>query len=79
MPVTRSIATAALPRAAPAALTLAYGLPEDASSIIIAITRVVGWLAHAAEQALSDQLIRPRARFVARPVTLPGTDIPPQQ
>ncbi|MEL7045290.1 MAG: citrate/2-methylcitrate synthase [Pseudomonadota bacterium] len=60
-------------------MTLTYGLPEDAPSIIIAIARVSGWLAQVAEQALSDQPIRPRARFVARPVTLAGTDIPPQR
>ncbi len=52
--------------AALAAFALAHELPEDAPFMMFAIARVSGWLAHAAEQALSNQLIRPRARFVAR-------------
>lgn len=50
------------------AMTHAYHLPEDAPLIIFALSRSVGWLAHAMEQATSGRLIRPRARYIGPPV-----------
>lgn len=49
-----------------AALGLAYGWPESAGITIFAVARSAGWIAHAAEQAASATLIRPRARYVGR-------------
>ncbi|WP_353472293.1 citrate synthase [Salipiger sp. H15] len=46
-----------------AALALARGLPEEAPFTIFAAGRLAGWIAHAAEQARSAELIRPRARY----------------
>jgi citrate synthase len=50
------------------ALTSAHHLPQDAPTIIFALARTVGWLAHAMEQSTSGHLIRPRARYVGPPV-----------
>ncbi|MBB3591219.1 citrate synthase [Rhizobium sp. BK529] len=47
-----------------AAMTAAFGLPEEAPIIIFALARTTGWLAHAMEQIESGHLIRPRARYV---------------
>jgi citrate synthase len=47
-----------------AAMTAAFGLPEEAPIIIFALARTAGWLAHAMEQIESGHLIRPRARYV---------------
>lgn len=44
-------------------LTHHLGLPADAGLAIFAIGRTAGWSAHAIEQRLSNQLIRPRARY----------------
>jgi citrate synthase len=49
-----------------AALEFALGWPESASEILVALARSAGWIAHAAEQVASEQIIRPRARFVGR-------------
>ena len=46
-----------------AALCLKLDLPDGAPFLIFASGRLVGWIAHAMEQALSAQLIRPRARY----------------
>jgi len=46
-----------------AALADAFQLPPPASFTMFAIARSVGWIAHALEQAASDSLIRPRARY----------------
>jgi citrate synthase len=46
------------------AIAADYNLPEDAPLIIFALARMVGWLAHAMEQATSGRLIRPRARYI---------------
>ena len=46
-----------------AALGYRYGWPEEAPFLIFATARTVGWLAHALEQALEGELIRPRARY----------------
>ncbi len=45
-------------------LCRALGLPEQASITLFALGRVSGWIAHALEQYETDQLIRPRARYV---------------
>ncbi|MBB5572585.1 MULTISPECIES: citrate synthase [Rhizobium] len=50
------------------AMASAYHLPQDAPLIIFALSRTVGWLAHAMEQSVSGHLIRPRARYVGPPV-----------
>ncbi|MEL6829282.1 MAG: citrate synthase, partial [Pseudomonadota bacterium] len=47
-----------------AALCLRYDLPDDAPFLIFASGRLVGWIAHAIEQAQSGQFIRPRARYM---------------
>jgi citrate synthase len=47
-----------------AALADAFDLPEAAPFTLFAISRSVGWIAHAIEQATSGALIRPRARYV---------------
>lgn len=47
-----------------AILTLELGLPAHAPVALFALSRCVGWLAHALEQAQTGQLIRPRARYV---------------
>jgi citrate synthase len=46
-----------------AALTDTFELPNDAPLVIFALSRTVGWLAHAMEQVESGHLIRPRARY----------------
>ena len=47
-----------------AALADAYALPRQAPFVIFALSRSVGWTAHALEQIAAGQLIRPRARYV---------------
>ncbi|MCC7596164.1 citrate synthase family protein [Janthinobacterium sp. FW305-129] len=49
-----------------AAMELAFGWPEGAGMVVFALARSAGWIAHAAEQADSAALIRPRARYVGR-------------
>ena len=39
-------------------------LPPRASAALFALARTVGWIGHAIEQYGTDQLIRPRARYV---------------
>jgi len=51
-----------------AAMTSAFDLPHDAPATIFALARSVGWLAHAMEQAAAGTLIRPRARYIGRPL-----------
>lgn len=46
-----------------AALAARFDLPDEAPMVIFALSRTVGWLAHAMEQVESGQLIRPRARY----------------
>ncbi|MBB5701877.1 citrate synthase [Ochrobactrum daejeonense] len=41
-----------------------YDLPPNAPLYLFALARIVGWLAHALEQAESGSLIRPRAEFI---------------
>ena len=47
-----------------AALCLKLDLPDDAPFLIFAAGRMVGWIAHAAEQSLSGKMIRPRAKYL---------------
>jgi citrate synthase len=47
-----------------AALADAHALPREAPFVIFALSRSVGWIAHALEQTATGQLIRPRARYV---------------
>ncbi|MDN2696305.1 citrate synthase family protein [Janthinobacterium sp. SUN073] len=49
-----------------AAMELAFGWPEGAGMSMFALARSAGWIAHAAEQAASTALIRPRARYIGR-------------
>ncbi|MEM1037809.1 MAG: citrate synthase [Pseudomonadota bacterium] len=47
-----------------AALCLKLNLPDDAPFLIFAAGRMVGWIAHAIEQANSGKVIRPRAKYL---------------
>jgi citrate synthase len=49
------------------ALADSLNLPRDAPFALFAVARCAGWIAHAIEQGQTDQLIRPRARYVGRP------------
>jgi citrate synthase len=40
-----------------------HGWPAEAPFLVFAVARTSGWLAHALEQALEGELIRPRARY----------------
>ena len=40
------------------------GLPTGAASVLFALGRTAGWVAHAIEQRSSGYIIRPRARYV---------------
>jgi citrate synthase len=42
----------------------ALNLPADVPLALFALGRTVGWIGHALEQYASDQLIRPRARYI---------------
>lgn len=44
----------------------AVGLPAEAPFGLFALARSVGWVGHVIEQARTDGLIRPRARYVGR-------------
>jgi citrate synthase len=48
----------------PALLLEALGLPRDAFTVVFAMSRVGGWIAHAREQAATGRLIRPKSRYV---------------
>ena len=41
----------------------AIGLPPGSAAGVFAVGRCAGWIAHAAEQRATGQLIRPRARY----------------
>ncbi|AOP34296.1 citrate synthase [Leptospira tipperaryensis] len=47
-----------------AAVSYTLRLPKGAGLALFAIGRCAGWIAHAMEQYQTDQLIRPRARYV---------------
>ncbi|CAA9442871.1 MAG: 2-methylcitrate synthase [uncultured Rubrobacteraceae bacterium] len=42
------------------------GLPPGGAVALFAVGRTVGWIGHAIEQYASDDLVRPRARYVGR-------------
>lgn len=44
------------------------GLPREMFTPTFAVSRVVGWVTHAVEQAAAGKLIRPAARYVGPPV-----------
>lgn len=46
------------------AMSESLKLPRDAPFALFAVARCAGWIAHAIEQGQTDQLIRPRARYV---------------
>ncbi len=46
-----------------AAVAARFDLPQEAPLAMFAMARTVGWLAHAMEQAMSGEIIRPRARY----------------
>ncbi len=50
-----------------AALVRTLGLPPEAPFILFMVGRSVGWCAHAMEQSLQGQLIRPRGRYIGPP------------
>ncbi|WP_157015281.1 citrate synthase/methylcitrate synthase [Mesorhizobium xinjiangense] len=47
-----------------AALLEALGFPAQAFTCVFAAGRVVGWIAHAREQAMTGRLIRPQSRYI---------------
>ena len=47
-----------------AAIGHSLALPTEAPLFLFAVSRTVGWIAHAIEQYESGNLIRPRARYV---------------
>ncbi|MDO6385040.1 citrate synthase family protein [Uliginosibacterium sp. 31-12] len=49
-------------------LRRSLGLPRHSASILFALGRTVGWLAHALEQRAQHKLIRPRAHYVGEPI-----------
>ncbi len=50
----------------------AVGLPRSAFTTTFAISRAVGWTAHALEQAATDRIVRPSSRYVGpSPRTVP--------
>ncbi|MBV5296158.1 MAG: citrate synthase [Curvibacter lanceolatus] len=51
-----------------AALARHHGWPADGPFTVFALSRCVGWLAHAIEQVQQGALIRPRARYVGPPL-----------
>jgi citrate synthase len=49
-----------------ATLARLLNLPEGYGQGIFALARTIGWIAHALEQYRSDNLIRPRARYIGQ-------------
>ena len=46
------------------AMRMAIGLPRGSATLLFAIGRIAGWVAHAMEQHAAGFLLRPRARYV---------------
>jgi citrate synthase len=71
--VTFEAAAAALMREKPnvdfalAALARVLRLPAGSPLVVFAIGRTIGWIGHAIEQYATDQLIRPRAKYIGVP------------
>jgi citrate synthase len=55
-----------------AALTRALRLPRGSALALFALGRTIGWIAHAIEQYTSNELIRPRARYIGPFVVPPS-------
>lgn len=51
------------------ALSRTLQLPSGSPLVIFALSRTVGWIAHALEQYARQRIIRPRARYVGPPPT----------
>jgi len=49
-----------------AALCLTLDLPDEVPFLIFAASRLPGWIAHAIEQGVSGEPIRPRAKYLGR-------------
>jgi len=49
-----------------ASVYMYLGIPRDLFTLIFAISRTSGWLAHILEQHENNKLIRPRARYVGK-------------
>jgi citrate synthase len=47
-----------------AAVARVLGLPAGSPLMLFAIGRTIGWIGHAIEQYATDQLIRPRAKYI---------------
>ena len=45
------------------------GLPREMFTPTFAVSRTIGWCAHAVEQAAVGKLIRPAARYIGPPPT----------
>jgi citrate synthase len=56
-----------------AALVAALGLDPSVASGLFAVARCAGWLAHGLEQRDAGYVLRPRARYIGRPIDLPGS------
>jgi citrate synthase len=56
-----------------AAVARVLRLPAGSPLVLFAIGRTIGWIGHAIEQYATDQLIRPRAKYVG------ATEIRPQE
>jgi len=50
-----------------AAVYTYLGIPRDLFTLVFAISRTSGWLAHIMEQHENNRLIRPRARYTGKP------------
>jgi len=50
-------------------LARTLGVPAGAAVTLFALGRTIGWIGHAIEQYESGSLIRPRARYVGKPVS----------
>lgn len=57
-----------------AALARHHAWPEEGPFTVFALSRCVGWLAHAIEQVQQGALIRPRARYVGPPLISPAQE-----
>jgi citrate synthase len=54
------------------AVTRVLGLPRGSALTLFAIGRTIGWIGHAIEQYATDQLIRPRAKYVGVAIPAEG-------
>jgi citrate synthase len=58
------------------ALRRSLGLPRHSASVLFALGRTAGWLAHALEQGQQKGLIRPRALYVGEQTPGEGATLP---